>query len=55
MTSTMSHAAGVTVGKRALHQMRAILERETGAQAALLLREVGFVTGAARPGQSVLE
>lgn len=47
MTSTMSHAAGVTVGKRALHQMRAILERETGAQAALLLREVGFVTGEA--------
>jgi len=47
MTSTMSHTAGVTVGKRALHQMRAILERETGAQAALLLREVGFSTGEA--------
>jgi len=47
MTSTISHTAGVTVGKRALHQMRAILERETGAQAALLLREVGFATGEA--------
>ncbi|HEY9385300.1 MAG TPA: V4R domain-containing protein [Gemmatimonadales bacterium] len=47
MTSTVSHAAGVTVGKRALHQMRAILERETGVQAALLLREVGFATGEA--------
>ena len=47
MTSTINQAAGVTVGKRALHQMRAILERETGAQAALLLREVGFSTGEA--------
>lgn len=47
MTSTMSHTSGVTVGKRALHQMRTILERETGAQAALLLREVGFSTGEA--------
>jgi len=47
MTSVMTPAAGVTVGKRALHQMRAILERETGAQAALLLREVGFATGEA--------
>lgn len=45
-TATLS-AAGVTVGKRALHQMRAILERETGPQAALLLREVGFTTGEA--------
>ena len=45
MTTTTSSSAGVTVGRRALHQMRAILERETGAQAALLLREVGFATG----------
>ena len=46
VTATIS-AAGVTVGKRALHQMRAVLERETGPQAALLLREVGFTTGEA--------
>ncbi len=36
---------GVTVGKRALHQLRTVLERETGAQAAHLLREIGFATG----------
>ncbi|HEV8196523.1 MAG TPA: V4R domain-containing protein [Gemmatimonadales bacterium] len=47
MTTAASGAAGVIVGKRALHQMRAVLERETGAQAALLLREIGFATGAA--------
>lgn len=35
------------VGKRALHHMRTVLERETGPQAALLLREIGFATGAA--------
>jgi predicted hydrocarbon binding protein len=45
ITTTTSN--GVTVGKRALHQLRAVLERETGAQAALLLREVGFATGEA--------
>jgi len=45
MSNTMTSASGVQVGRRALHQMRAILERETGAQAALLLREVGFSTG----------
>jgi predicted hydrocarbon binding protein len=43
----MTTTAGVRVGRRALHQIRAILERETGAQAALLLREVGFATGEA--------
>ena len=42
---TATKSAGVTVGRRALHQMRAVLERETGVQAALLLREVGFATG----------
>ena len=47
MSSTTTSASGVQVGRRALHQMRAILERETGAQAALLLREVGFATGEA--------
>ena len=45
--TTATTTAGVTVGRRALHQMRAVLERETGVQAALLLREVGFATGEA--------
>ena len=45
--NTATKSAGVTVGRRALHQMRAVLERETGVQAALLLREVGFATGEA--------
>ena len=47
MTTTTAGAAGVIVGKRALHHLRAVLERETGAQAALLLREIGFATGEA--------
>lgn len=46
MTTATTGAAGVIIGKRALHHMRAVLERETGAQAALLLREIGFATGA---------
>jgi len=46
MSTATGGAAGVIVGKRALHHMRAVLERETGAQAALLLREIGFATGA---------
>lgn len=45
MTTASAGAAGVIVGKRALHHLRAVLERETGAQAALLLREIGFATG----------
>lgn len=45
--TTVTATAGVTVGRRALHQLRAVLERETGVQAALLLREVGFATGEA--------
>jgi predicted hydrocarbon binding protein len=45
MTTATTGATGVTVGKRALHQMRTVLERETGPQAALLLREIGFATG----------
>lgn len=36
---------GVTMSRRALHQMRAVLERESGAHAALLLREIGFAAG----------
>ncbi|NOT07201.1 MAG: hypothetical protein HOP28_03255 [Gemmatimonadales bacterium] len=47
MTATIQGTAGVLVGKRALHQIRGILERETGAQAPLLLREIGFATGQA--------
>ena len=46
MTTEVSNT-GITVGKRALHQMRTVLERETGAQSALLLREIGFATGEA--------
>jgi len=45
MSTATAGAAGVIVGKRALHHLRAVLERETGAQAALLLREIGFATG----------
>jgi len=44
---TATSTNGVTVGRRALHQMRTVFERETGVQAALLLREVGFATGEA--------
>lgn len=47
MTTATNGAAGVIIGKRALHHMRAVLERETGPQAALLLREIGFATGEA--------
>jgi predicted hydrocarbon binding protein len=47
MSTATGSTAGVTVGKRALHQMRVVLERETGVQAALLLREIGFSTGEA--------
>lgn len=47
MSTVTSGASGIIVGKRALHHMRTVLERETGAQAALLLREIGFATGAA--------
>jgi predicted hydrocarbon binding protein len=47
MHTATNGAAGVIVGKRALHHLRAVLERETGPQAALLLREIGFATGEA--------
>lgn len=45
--ATSTATAGVIIGKRALHHLRAVLERETGPQAALLLREIGFATGQA--------
>ena len=41
----MSTTNGITFGRKALHQLHAVLERETGAQAPLLLREIGFATG----------
>lgn len=47
MTTALEQAAGVLIGKQALHQMHAVLARETGVKAALLLREVGFATGEA--------
>jgi predicted hydrocarbon binding protein len=47
MTTTTGRTEGVLIGKRALHQMRAVLDRETGVKAALLLREIGFATGEA--------
>jgi predicted hydrocarbon binding protein len=45
MTNALTQSNGVRIGKRALHQMRATLERETGPKAALLLREIGFAAG----------
>jgi len=33
------------IGKNALHQMRVVLERETGPKASHLLREIGFAAG----------
>lgn len=36
---------GISIGRKALHQLHAVLEREAGPQAALLLREIGFATG----------
>ena len=47
MTTGTDRIEGVLIGKRALHQMRAVLDRETGVKAALLLREIGFATGEA--------
>lgn len=47
----MTHATGreteLVIGKRTLQHLRAVLERETGTRAALLLREIGFSAGAA--------
>ncbi|HEV8358362.1 MAG TPA: V4R domain-containing protein [Gemmatimonadales bacterium] len=47
MSTVTAGMAGVTMGKRTLHQLRAVLERETGAEAPILLREIGFATGGA--------
>src|ERR1044071_9048516 len=47
MGTVTTGRAGVMIGKEALHQLRAVLERETGNEAALLVREIGFATGSA--------
>src|SRR5215208_8112904 len=38
-------ALGVRLGRRAIHQLRASLERDTGLQAAAYLQEAGFAGG----------
>lgn len=40
-----SQRAGLTLGRRVIHQLRASLERDTGAQAAAYLQEAGFAGG----------
>src|ERR1043166_7742279 len=47
MGTVSTGRAGVMIGKEALHQLRAVLERETGNEAALLMREIGFAPGGA--------
>ncbi|PYP41390.1 MAG: hypothetical protein DMD43_06640 [Gemmatimonadetes bacterium] len=45
MSTVQAGPAGVTIGRRSLQQLHAILDRHAGAEAALLLREIGFATG----------
>lgn len=47
MTADPSHPphAGVRLGRKVLHQLRAVLERDTGLQAASYLQEAGFAGG----------
>lgn len=46
MTSAVSHASlGPAIARRALHQLRAALERDLGVQAASYLQEAGFAAG----------
>lgn len=47
MTSNSSHAtpAGLRLGRRVIHQLRASLERDAGLQAATHLQEAGFAGG----------
>ena len=40
-----SHHAGLRIGRRVLHQLRASLERDAGLQAASYLQEAGFAGG----------
>jgi hypothetical protein len=44
-TTGTATSATLTIGRRALHQLRAALERDTGAQAATYLQEAGFASG----------
>jgi len=39
------HPAGLRIGRRVLHQLRAALERDTGLQASTYLQEAGFAGG----------
>ena len=39
------HRAGLRLGRRVLHQLRASLERDTGLQASTYLQEAGFAGG----------
>jgi predicted hydrocarbon binding protein len=39
------HHAGLRIGRRVLHQLRASLERDTGLQASTYLQEAGFAGG----------
>lgn len=43
--TSVSTRAGVRLGRRAIHQLRASLERDTGLQAAAYLQEAGFAGG----------
>src|SRR5688500_19934832 len=47
MTTPTPHSKpmGVRLGRRAIHQLRASLERDTGLQAAAYLQEAGFAGG----------
>jgi predicted hydrocarbon binding protein len=47
MTTATERDLDLRIGKRAMHQLRAVLERETASRAPLLLREIGFATGEA--------
>ena len=39
------HSAGLRIGRRVLHQLRAALERDAGLQASTYLQEAGFAGG----------
>lgn len=46
MTADTERGTELRFGRAALQQLRAVLERETGPRASLLLREIGFAAGA---------
>lgn len=45
MTASRSTPAGIRLGRRVIHQLRASLERDAGLQAATHLQEAGFAGG----------